>query len=93
MSDWEEIYWELSAKYDETFSKAQGIIDRQRVEIDNLHAQLDAIKPPLTRLYHQGPDGVLRELKRVSAEEFMGMDHTLKGIPVVYAVWPEEPSE
>ena len=52
-----------------------------------------AIKPPLTRLYHQGPDGVLRELKRVSAEEFMGMDHTLKGIPVVYAVWPEEPSE
>lgn len=43
MTDWQQRYWELSAKYDETFSKAQMVVDKQRSRINELEAALNQI--------------------------------------------------
>lgn len=41
-------------------------------------------------LYWETPDGVLRELKRVSGKEFAeNLLPIVNGIPTVFAVWPE----
>ena len=44
-------------------------------------------------LYWRTKDGVLIELKRVSVKDFMEVNPTIQGIPVVYAVWPTPAEE
>ena len=44
-------------------------------------------------LYWRTPDGVMIELKRVPQKLFLHCNPNIKGVPMIYAIWPEPVEE